>query len=68
MIAIHPEYVVDEKQQRKSVLLPYNEWAKILEQLEELEDIKNYDQIKESPDEIIPFEQAVKEIKKGKVR
>ena len=62
MIAIHPEYVVDEKQQRKSVLLPYAEWAKILKQLEELEDIKNYDKIKESPDEVIPFEQAVKEL------
>ena len=68
MIAIHPEYVVDEKQQRKSVLLPYAEWAKILKQLEELEDIKNYDKIKESPDEVIPFEEAVKEIKTGKVR
>ncbi len=31
MVMIHPEYVVDEQQQLKAVLLPVVEWEQIVE-------------------------------------
>jgi PHD/YefM family antitoxin component YafN of YafNO toxin-antitoxin module len=37
---------VDENKQCKAVLLPSEEWEKILEELEELDDIRAYDEAK----------------------
>ncbi|GJL76739.1 MAG TPA: hypothetical protein PKM20_11545 [Nitrosomonas sp.] len=69
MIKVHPEYIVDENLNKKSVVLPYAEWKNIIEEMEELDDIRAYDQAKnETEDETIAFEQAVKEIKSGKVK
>ena len=69
MINVHPEYIVDENLNRKSVVLPYSEWENIVEEMEELEDIRAYDQAKnEKEDEVVPFEQAVKEIEDGLVK
>ncbi len=65
MITIHPEYVVDENQNKKAVIIPFIEWKQILEVVEELEDIRAYDATKSEKDEIIPFEKAVQEIRKG---
>lgn len=66
MLVIHPEFVVDEQQNRKAVLLPYEEWEKIVEEMEELDDIRAYDEAKSRPSEQIPFDGAVKEIREGK--
>ena len=69
MIKVHPEYIVDENSNRKSVVLPYSEWENIIEEMEELDDIRAYDQVKnEIEDEVVPFEQAVKEIEDGIVK
>ena len=69
MINVHPEYIVDENLNRKSVILPYSEWEDIVEEMEELDDIRAYDQAKnETEDEVVPFEQAVKEIEDGNVK
>ena len=66
MINVHPECIVDENLNRKSVVLPYSEWENIAEEMEELDDIRAYDQAKnETEDEVVPFEQAVKEIEDG---
>ena len=43
-------------------MLPVHEFNNMPEQLEELEKIKAYDAAKASDDEIMPFEQAIKEI------
>jgi hypothetical protein len=65
---VHPEYIVDEDLNKKFVVLPYSEWKIILEEMEELDDIRAYDGAKdEADDEILPFEQAVKEIENGKI-
>ena len=66
MNTFHPEFVVDEEQNRKAVLLPYEDWQKIVELLEELEDISAYDQAREAGSDPVPFDQAVKEIRQGK--
>lgn len=40
MELLQPEFVVDEKNRRKAVIVPYSDWRRIVELLEELEDIK----------------------------
>ena len=62
MPAIHPEYVVDEKQRRKAVILPLSDWNLIMEELEELSDIKAYDKAKTGSQRALSFEKAVCEI------
>ena len=59
MVTVHPEYVVDENQNRKSVILPVTEWKRVVEELEELDDIRAYDEAKAGPQDAIPFEQVV---------
>jgi hypothetical protein len=68
MISVHPQYVVDETQQRKAVLLTLEDWQRILEALEDLDDVQAYDEAKAGPQESVPFEQAVREIREGRDR
>jgi len=63
MIELHEEYVVDEHGNRKAVVVPIEEWKYVLELLEELDDIRAYDEAKSDPSEPMPFEQAVSEIR-----
>ena len=62
MVTVKERYVVDENGTRVSVLLDIDDYRRILEELEELESIRAYDVAKASNDEVIPFEQAVREI------
>ncbi|WP_089730074.1 hypothetical protein [Candidatus Thiosymbion oneisti] len=68
MIELHPDYIVDEDLNRRAVILPYSEWENIIEEMEELDDIRAYDEAKTKANETIPFEQAVKEIESGMVK
>jgi hypothetical protein len=64
MIALHPEYIVDTEKHTKAVVIPIKEWEIILGEMEELNDIRAYDAAKaDKKDEIIPFSQAVNEIR-----
>ena len=65
MVALHPEYVLDEKDNRKAVVLPLNEWEQVVSELEELDDIRAYDLAKKQNSEAIPLEQAAREIEQG---
>ena len=65
MVGVHPQYVVDENQQRKAVLLPLAEWQRIVEELEELDDIRAYDEAKAGPQDAVSLEQATREIEEG---
>lgn len=62
MVAVHPQYIIDDKEQRQAVILRDSEWKLILEELEELEDIRSYDAVSKDQ-EAIPFDQAVKELR-----
>ena len=64
MNKVHPEYIVDNKNNKRAVILPFDEWKAILEDLEELEDIRAYDTAKNTEQESIPFEEAVRDIYK----
>ncbi len=64
MVTLHPEFVIAKKQ-RKAVMLPISEWERILDDLEELDDIRAYDTATSGPQDAVPFEQAVCEIQAG---
>ncbi len=46
IMKLHPQYVTDSNGRAFSVLLPMKEFKSILEELEDLEDIKLYDKKK----------------------
>lgn len=60
---IHPQYVVDENADRKAVMLSIDDWEKVVDALEELEDIRAYDEAKRGSQDTVAVEQAVSEIK-----
>ena len=62
MFDLHPQYVIDEHKKKKAVLLSISEWSEIISKLEELDDIRAYEEAKQS-NEKIPFDQAVREIR-----
>ena len=66
MVNVHPQYVFDENQQPHAVLLPVAEWERVVEELEELDDMRAYDEAKADPGDIVAFEQAVREIQEGR--
>ena len=67
MQKIHPEYLIDKDKKAKAVVIPIAEWEKIIEDLEELDDIRAYDKAKSKDEESIDFETAIREIEEGKV-
>jgi hypothetical protein len=62
-VLLNPQYVVDNQQTTKAVLLSVEEWKQVLEELEELEDIRAYDSAKSGSQESVLFEEAVQEIR-----
>jgi hypothetical protein len=62
MVPLHPEFVVDEKAQRKAVLLPLRQWKRLMEEIEELEDIRAYDKANAELADTVPFEAAVRRV------
>ncbi len=62
-LQLHPQFLVDEAQQPTAVLLPIAEWKLLLEQLEELEDVRAYDAAKANQGDSIPLVQAMVEIR-----
>jgi hypothetical protein len=58
------KYVVDENGKRVGVVLNITDYQKLLEEAEELEAIRAFDQAKASGEEPVPFEQAVARIER----
>lgn len=61
MLTISPKYITDERGQRIGVVLTIEEFSRILEELEELEDIKLYDEVKALNEPSIPFSEYLKQ-------
>ena len=68
MTSYHPEFIIDSNNKPKSVVIPVFEWERLLESLEELEDIKAYDAAKSKNDTEISFDAAVKEIRESNTK
>lgn len=64
-------YVTDEKGERVGVILDVKEYEHLMEALEDLADLRAADEalreIESGEDEVIPLEQAVREIREGRV-
>jgi PHD/YefM family antitoxin component YafN of YafNO toxin-antitoxin module len=63
-------YVVDENGKHVSIILPIEEYERLIEALEDLEDARAADNaraaVASGDDEFIPYEQAREEIAKGR--
>jgi hypothetical protein len=60
MIAIHPQFITDSEGNKLSAILPIDEFQSILEELEDLEDIRLYDASKSDMEPAIAKEEAMK--------
>ncbi|MCK9451996.1 MAG: hypothetical protein M0Q90_09920 [Bacteroidales bacterium] len=56
------QFVTDNDGNKLAVILPIKEYNKMVEDLEELDDIKRYDAAKKGEQEFIVAEEAFKEI------
>ncbi len=65
-------YVVDENGKRVSVILPVEEYDRMVEELEDAEDARAVDEaraaVARGEDEFIPWEQAKREIEEERTR
>ena len=63
-------YIVDENGKRVSVILPVEEYERLIEALEDLEDARAADEVRAAvargDDEFIPYEKAREEIAEGR--
>lgn len=57
-----PQFVTDDQGKKLAVILPIEEYDKLMEELEELEDIKRFDASQKSEREFVDAEQAFEEI------
>jgi PHD/YefM family antitoxin component YafN of YafNO toxin-antitoxin module len=64
-------YIVDENGKRTGVILSVDEYERMIEALEDLEDVGLYDEAKAAlqrgESEVVPLEQAMREIREGRV-
>jgi hypothetical protein len=56
------QFIKDKKGKKIAILLPIDEYNRMVDLLEEKDDLKEYRKAKNSKSELIPFEKAFKEI------
>ena len=59
-------FIVDENGARIGVVLDIADYRKLLEDLEELDAIRAYDEAKASGEEAVPFEEVIAEIEQSR--
>ena len=69
MLNLNPKFITDKKGEKISVVLPIKDYNLLMEELEEIEDLKLYDNAKKSNEPSIPIDDAFKIIEsKRKVK
>ncbi len=61
-MAIKERWLVDESGKRIAVVLDIEEYNKLLEELEEQDDVRDFDKAMANPEQAIPLDQAMSEI------
>ncbi len=61
MAIVHPRYLVDHQQTPTDAVVPIEEWRRIVEELEELEDLRAYDAAVSEKQETIPLDTVISE-------
>ncbi len=64
MITLNERFIVDANGNRIAVVLDVAEYNRLLEELEELEDLRAYDEAKSAAETPVPIEQAIARIEK----
>ena len=63
MLKVHPQYIKDANGNKSMVVLPAKEFDVIMEVIEDMEDVRLYDEAQKNDDgERIPMEEAFKMI------
>ncbi len=57
-----PQFITDGMGRKLSVIVPIEEYKKMIEELEDLEDVRLYDESKEDNEPSIPIDDAFKQI------
>ncbi|MDQ2720079.1 MAG: hypothetical protein M3Z26_10035 [Bacteroidota bacterium] len=60
MLNVKPQYITDNAGKKISVVLPMKDFKTIMEELEELEDIRLYDEAKVNNEPSMPIDEAFK--------
>ncbi len=61
MLVVHPQYIKDANGEKSLVVLPAKEFDSLMEELEEMEDVRLYDEAKKNDTgERISMEEAFK--------
>lgn len=60
MLTVHPQFITDKAGNKISVVLSVKEYEALMEELEELEDIRLYDEAKATDEPSIPIDEAFK--------
>jgi len=62
MIAAVPQYITDHIGNKVSIILPIKDYERMIDELDELEDIRLYDEAKASIQEYLPAEDVFRSI------
>jgi hypothetical protein len=68
MLTVHPQYITDSTGKKLSVVLPLDEFETIMEDLEELNDIRLYDEAKSDTEPSVPIDEAFKMIEEARLK
>jgi hypothetical protein len=58
MLTIDPKFITDRAGKKISVILPIKDFEAMMEQLDDIEDVRLYDEAKKSEDPSIPIDEA----------
>ena len=61
MNTLHPQYITDEAGKKTAVVLPISEFEQILDELEELDDVRLYDEAKKDEEPPMLLDDYVKQ-------
>jgi hypothetical protein len=60
MLTVNPQYITDNTGRKISVVLSIKEFKTIMEELEEMEDVRLYDEAKAADEPSVPIDEAFK--------
>jgi len=66
MLTLQPQYITDNKGKKISVVLPLKDFKAIMDELEELEDIRLYDEAKNEDEPSMPIDEAFEMIERSR--
>lgn len=68
MLKAKTRYLTDDSGKRVAVVLDIDEYNKLIAELEELDDIRSFDEAQALKEKPIPIEQAIKDIERRRKR